>query len=107
MDSGAVVTIICAVLAGGFFSFIERLIDRHDKIKNAQGDMDKLWRALDRIQLMVLMSDYSERSEEIVEVGEHYFVKLKGDWFMHNLFLNYLRQHKLPRPKWFKKEDEE
>ena len=56
-----------------------------------------------RTQLLLLMSDYPERTDEIMEVGRHYFEDLNGNWYMTSIFKNWLDQEKIERPSWIKK----
>ena len=54
-----------------------------------------------RLQLLVLFSDYPENVSEILEVAHHYFVDLSGDWYMTNMFNNWLTKNNVGQPEWF------
>ena len=51
---------------------------------------------------MTLLHDYPTRVDEIMEVGYHYFVDLKGNWFMTGLFKQWLEDNDIDKPNWFK-----
>lgn len=55
-----------------------------------------------RLQLLILMSDYSEDKAEILTAAEHYFKDLGANWYMTTIFNNYLEEHHLGKPEWFK-----
>lgn len=55
-----------------------------------------------RTQLFTLMSDYPERKDEIMEVAEHYFKDLKGNWFMTGIFKDWLDKEEIDKPSWLK-----
>lgn len=54
-----------------------------------------------RLQLLVLFSDYPENVSEILEVAHHYFVDIQGDWYMTNMFNNWLTKNNVGQPEWF------
>ncbi len=54
-----------------------------------------------RLQLLVLMSDYSEDTAEILKAAEHYFKDLDANWYMTTIFNNYLKAHRIGKPEWF------
>lgn len=92
-----ILPIILAILgSGAFFSFLQFLISRHD--------IRKGWTAqnVDRLQLMVLIADYPRKVDEILKLAEHYFVELKGNSFIKELFADWLQSQHIDEPEWFK-----
>ena len=55
-----------------------------------------------RLQLMVLMSDYPDKKEEIMIVAERYFGILNGDWYLSNIFKSWLENNDMEIPSWLK-----
>lgn len=55
-----------------------------------------------RTQLLLLMRTYSEEDEqELLQVAEYYFVKLKADWYLTAMFSRFLLKHNIAQPSWF------
>lgn len=54
-----------------------------------------------RMQMLILLSDYPENVQEIMEVSRHYFHDIHGDWYMTTLFNNWLSKTHIGRPEWF------
>ncbi len=107
------VPIIVAVIgSNAFFGFIQFLITRKDssnkKLKEINGKFDKLEGKLNyldqgnvRLQLMVLIHLYPQRSEEIIKLGKQYFCSFKGNFYLTTIFKQYLDDNKLIYPDWF------
>lgn len=57
-----------------------------------------------RTQLLLLLSDYPTNVAEIMKAAEHYFLDLKGDWYMTSLFFNWLQRNEIAEPEWFNNE---
>lgn len=98
--------IIIAILGGGnLLLFIKFLIERADakKDKNEDSIKDKLT-ILEkdgiRTQLLMLILMQPDETAEILKVAEHYFVKLKANWYMTGLFGKWCEQRGL-KPDWF------
>ena len=92
-----ILTLLIAVISSGaLFSFLQFLISRHDTRRG--------WTAqnVDRLQLMVLIADYPRKVDEILKLAEHYFVVLKGNSFLKELFADWLTSQNLEQPEWFK-----
>lgn len=98
-----ITTIIVAVLASnGFFALLQFLITRWDTRKNFKGKLELLEKDGLRTQLLLLILMQPEEQTEILKIAEHYFVKLKGNWYMTGLFSKWCDAHGL-EPDWFKK----
>ena len=103
--------ILLTILGGGnIILFIKFLIERHDRKKEREEDKDsehiqstlkKLEKDGLRTQLLLLILLRPQEKKEILTLGEHYFVKLKGDWYMTSLFDKWCKKYGL-KPEWFK-----
>lgn len=105
------VSIIIAVISSNALLELVRYLIEKSRTKNGLDDrfnsledkLNKNEKDSVRTQLLLLMSDYPERIDEIMEVGRHYFEDLNGNWFMTSLFKNWLEQKEIDRPSWIKK----
>ena len=104
--------IVIAVFAStGLFSFVQFLIKRHDekkgKSKQLADSIESLKRKIDRqekdscrTQLLVLLSDFPDMTDEILKVARHYFLDLKADWYMTSLFARWCNRAQIQLPSW-------
>ena len=103
MNKEVITTIVLAILASnGFFALVQFLITRWDTKKSIKGKLDHLEKDGLRTQLLLLILMQPEEQTEILKIAEHYFVKLKGNWYMTGLFSKWCDAHGL-EPDWFKK----
>ena len=106
--------ILSCILGGGsLITLIIFLIKRHDEhkekndslvaeIKGMNERFDKLEKDTIRTQLLLLMNTYQfGDASEIFTCAEHYFVKLKGDWYLTSLFQKFCKTNCLDLPPWF------
>lgn len=110
MSEDNAVAIILGVLSSNLiFELVRYLIGKF----NASKSLDERFKALDkrfdkqekdvvRLQLMVLMSDFPEKKDEIMEVAKHYFYDLKGNWYMTSIYNEWLKKEKIEQPSWLK-----
>ena len=104
MDKALVTTIVLAILASnGFFALLQYLITRHDTKKNIRGKLDRLEKDGLRTQLLLMILMKPQEKQEIMTLGQHYFVDLKGNWYMTDIFDKWLEEECDSRPQWFKK----
>lgn len=96
-------TIIASVLASNaLFAFIQFLISRYDTNKNVKGKLILLEKDVLRTQLLLMILMKPEEKQEIMTVGEHYFVQLKGNWYMTSIFNKWLEEYTDGvKPEWF------
>lgn len=97
-------TIIVAVLASnGLFAILQFLITRHDQKKNVKGKLAQLEKDGLRTQLLLMLLMRPEETQEILTLGETYFIKLKGNWYMTSMFNKWVNEY-IPdaKPEWFK-----
>ena len=95
--------ILIAVLGGGnLLLFVKFLIERHDtrKDRDIQGTLVKLEKDGLRTQLLLLILLRPEEKTEILKIAEHYFVKLKANWYVTGMFKKWADEHDL-NPEWF------
>lgn len=107
-----IITGICG--AGWFATLIMFFIQRHDTKAQTDSEENKRLNDLEealkknekdnvRIQLLLLMSTYTEEDEhELLTCAEHYFVELKSNWYMTAKFNRFLQKHNIAVPEWFK-----
>jgi len=110
--------------SSALFTFITFMITRHDKKHdtqaalesridgfrndvNARFDLIEKWQRVSEIdscrtQLLLLISDYSGNRSKILSLAEHYFSDLKGDWYMTDIFIQWLEANDVKVPEWFK-----
>ena len=98
---GTITTVVVAVLASnGLFAFIQYFITRHDSRKNVSGRLDKLEKDGLRTQLLLMIFFKPDDQTEILKIAEHYFVKLKANWYMTSIFKAWCDEKGL-KPEWF------
>ncbi len=114
--------LLLTVLGGGnLVLFIKFLIERHDHKAERKEDkesdsiktsLDALEKELKKIkkdgcrtQLLLLLLIKPEEESEILTLAEHYFKKppngLGGNWYMTNMFKNWLAENEVGKPEWF------
>lgn len=54
-----------------------------------------------RVELKLMISDFPEKEDDILRLGEHYFKDKHGNWVMASVFQQWLTQRGLPTPPWF------
>lgn len=102
--------ILIAVLGGGnLLLFIKFLIERHDKKQETKEEnelggindrLGKLEKDGIRTQLLLLILLRPDEQTEILKVAEHYFCKLKANWYMTSMFKKWCDEQGL-EPEWF------
>lgn len=93
-------------LIAGIFALINRHLDKKDAPITARFDaitkrLDKNEKDNVRTQLLLLLSDYPDDKSEIMEVARHYFIDLKGDWYMTSIFNKWIKKVGAELPDWF------
>lgn len=96
-------TIITAILASNaLFAFLQFLFDRHDTKKNIKGTLIKLEKDGLRTQLLLMILLKPQEKKEILTLAQHYFIDLKGNWYMTDVFDKWCEEECGSRPEWFK-----
>lgn len=104
--------VIAVVSSNAFFAFIQFLITRRDnnnkKFKAIEERFDKVDSRMNyidqgnlRLQILVLIHLYPQRSEEIIKLAKKYFVDFKGNYYVTGIFKQYLDDNNLIYPQWF------
>lgn len=105
MDKILVPIIIAMIGNNAFFGLIQFLILRKDQnnevIKKILSRLDFIDQGLIRMQLLVLISDYPDRVDEIMKLADQYFNKFNGNYYLTSLFKKYLDDSMLTYPTWF------
>ena len=102
--------LLIAVLGGGnLLLFIKFLVERHDRKKEKELEdfaksLNKLEKDGVRTQLLLLILLRPDEQTEILKIAEHYFVKLKANWYMTSVFSKWCDEHGL-EPDWFERKD--
>ena len=103
-----IVTIVVAILGS---SLIQFLISRHDARKDKLEDIYKQLAKLEkddvRVQMLIMLALHPENREQILILAEYYFHKLNGDWYMTDLFSDWLATNDIRIPGWFSGRREE
>lgn len=97
--------VLIAILGGGnLLLFIKFLIERYDKKKSEdiKGTLKKLEKDGLRTQLLLMILLRPQEKKEILTLAQHYFVDLKGNWYMTDVFDAWCEDHCKARPEWFK-----
>ncbi len=102
MSENAQAILLGVLGSSAFCELVRYFLGRRTSKRDLTKRLDKLEKDGVRSQLMTLIHDYPNRTDEIMEVGYHYFVDLQGNWFMTGLFDNWLKQEGLNKPTWFK-----
>ena len=96
MNQEWITPIVIAILtSNGFFALLQYLISRHDTKKNVKDKLITLEKDGLRTQLLLMILLQPDEQTEILKIAEHYFVKLKGNWYMTGLFSKWCDAHGL------------
>lgn len=82
-------------------TLVQFFVTRYDNRCNLIKRLDKLERDVLRTQLLLLILMRPDETKEILTIGEHYFVDLKGDWYMTSIFNNWVETADVAEPEWF------
>lgn len=81
---------------------VTKALDRKDTVSQLAHRMDKNEKDNVRLQMLFLMSNYPGNQKEIIEVAQHYFEDIGGNWYMTNMFNEWLTDNNVGQPEWFK-----
>lgn len=114
------IAFLSALGASGILVFVQFLINRHDKKKEAANAKDSedakqtemLKRIDDRtntliidtqsLKLDALISNHPDNVSDIMLAAHRYFVELNGDSWMKKVFEDYLDSYEIPHPEYLK-----
>ena len=102
MTAEQIVTIVVAILGSSLIQFlVSRHDNRKDKLKEIYEELAKLEKDDVRVQMLIMLALHPENKEQILILAEYYFHKLKGDWYMTDLFSDWLEENTIKIPGWF------
>ena len=102
MSENATAILLGVLGSSAFCELVRYYIGRKTSKNEITKRLDKLEKDGVRLQLMVLMSDFPEKKDEIMEVAKHYFYDLKGNWYMTSIYNEWLKKEKIEQPSWLK-----
>ena len=109
---GAVITGVFGLvmlLVNRVFSKKDKMVNQEDEREKRIQSLEKLVKMLQdalnraerdncRIQMLIMLMHYQHETEQIMKLAEHYFVDLRGDWYMTGIFNT---ENKIGKPEWF------
>lgn len=110
--SDVVIVALVGALGGIVVAALNKACDAwaaHRNRKNGKEDdmqlikkkLDKQERDSCRTQMLLLMSDYPDQTDEIMRLAQHYFRDLHGNWYMTTMFNRWLESNGIGKPEWF------
>ena len=102
LGSGAFATLVTA-LVNAFSSRRTKLKGIADKLNTIEAKLVTSEKDALRTQLLIMISDYPEETQEIMTIAQHYFKDLKGDWYATSLFNRWIVEKGIAEPSWFDK----
>lgn len=94
-----------SALISGLITLISKRMDKNDKVENIEAQCKQNEQDMVRLQLLLLISDYPEETQEIMRVGQRYFDEMHGNWYMTAIFNKWLISNGHAKPEWFKNGD--
>jgi wyosine [tRNA(Phe)-imidazoG37] synthetase (radical SAM superfamily) len=102
MDYGILITAILG--SAGLFSFIQFVINRHDKkneaikefrneIKIIKDTQRQTILRVTRMELLNIIEKEPNNIDAILQVAEYYFIELSGNAYAHAIFEKWAKQH--------------
>lgn len=83
--------------------FVTRHDNHKERDEGIQDTLIKLEKDGLRTQLLLLILLKPEEKQEILTLGEYYFGKLKGNWYLSSVFNQWAKEHE-ENPVWFKQQ---
>ena len=105
MRDTIIIAVISAMTSGGVLAFLQFLIARNDDKQGIKKSLKKLEKDGLRTQLLLMILMKPNEKKEILTLAQHYFVDLKGNWYMTDIFDKWLIEKGDSRPEWFKKNE--
>lgn len=99
--------IIAIAGSAAIASLIQFFVNRHDKKKDLKEGIQSKLAQLEkdglRTQLLLLILLRPDERQEIMTIGEYYFGKLHGNWYMSSVFNRWCDEMG-ENPDWFDKD---
>ena len=102
MTETVLIAVISALTSGGLLAFTQFLISRHDDKQGIKSTLIKLEKDGLRTQLLLMILLKPQEKKEILTLAQHYFIDLKGNWYMTDVFDKWCEEECGSRPEWFK-----
>ena len=99
------VTVLVTALINAWQNRTSRLTKVETALADIKREQVKAEKDALRTQLLLLISDYPEETQEILTLGERYFGELHGNWYATSLFRRWLKKYNIDEPVWFGKEE--
>lgn len=97
-------TIIISIIGSGALSAL--IAGIFQLINNRRERLDKRFNVLEkdvlRTQLLLMLKDFPEETQEVLKLAQHYFEDLDGNWYLTTIFNSWLEQNHIAKPEWFK-----
>lgn len=101
-------TVILAIIGSGALStIISAIITAIGNRNGIKSKVRKIEKDSVRTQLLLMMSDYPDETQEILTIAEYYFKTLKANWYMTTMFSKWLKKKEIEKPEWFVTEKRE
>ena len=108
--------LIALITSAAVLGFVQFMITRSDKknddLKDIKNDIEDLKNETKkankdsvRLQLLFLLLMQPDENKEILEVAQHYFSDLKGNWYLSPMFHKWCKQRGI-NPEWFHYDEE-
>lgn len=94
--------IVIAIIGSGALSTVlSAIIQAINNRNGIKSKLKKIEKDTVRLQLLFLMYNTPDDTQEIMNAAEYYFETLKANWYMSSLFDKWLKRHGMERPNWF------
>ena len=87
---------------------IEAVVEKQDEIINTQNEIKNTLKKqeIDQIRTEMKMMIYNDPSkeEDLLRMGQHYFVDLDANWTMGRTYVDWLKSRNIEIPGWVKED---
>lgn len=92
LSSSALATVIASVIQ--FFTNRRGRLKRiEEKLNTIEANQKAAEKDALRTQLIMMIADYPNEKTDILRLGEHYFVKLRGNWVASDIFVRWCEKY--------------
>lgn len=94
--------IVIAIIGSGALSTVlSAIITAVNNRNGIKSKLKKIEKDTVRLQLLFLMYNTPDDTQEIMNTAQYYFETLKANWYMSSLFDKWLKKQGMKRPNWF------
>ncbi len=101
MNEIVIAIIGSGALSGALATIVTSIITAVSNRNGLKSKVRKLEKDSVRLQLLFLMYNTPNETQEIMTLAQYYFEQLKANWYMSSLFDKFLKRQGLERPNWF------